>query len=264
MNTGWIKLYRKSMESTVWKNPVVWMIWSWILLKANHGSVKLPFNGSDIELTEGQFITGINKALGEMPSLTAQKYRTAIGYLKLTGRITIKTTNKFSLITIVKWEVHQKDNTQTNKPLTNEQQTNNKQITTNNNDKKVKKVKNRSNTLAETSSAGVPSLTTNQEPKPYLIETPLKKVVCGYKILQGFAKDDRIWDRENRNFARAMASAKLLLESFGSWEAVIDCIEDLKREFQAKQLSWTLETIVKHASKYKMLKEKGEYNGNCI
>lgn len=117
MSQGWIKLYRKSIHSSVFKNSNVWMVWSWCLLKANHQEQSFPFNGGDIKISRGQFITGRKKALSELP-LTSQKYRTAINYLKLTNRITIKSNNLFSLISIVKWENYQIDNQPDNQPAT--------------------------------------------------------------------------------------------------------------------------------------------------
>lgn len=145
MNNGWIKIHRKSLESSVWQNPTVWWVWSWCLMKASHQKHKFPFNNQDIEVDEGEFITGITKACEEL-KLTSQKYRTAIKYLQNTKRITIKTTNRFSLIKVNKWQEYQVDNKPTNKPITNKQQTNNKPITTYNKGKNEKNVKNREHT----------------------------------------------------------------------------------------------------------------------
>lgn len=149
---GWVRFYRKSIDSTVFENPTVWFVWSWCLLKANHQKNKFPFNGTDIEILPGQFIFGQNRALSELRTLTPQRLRTAIKYLKSTSRLTIKSNNKFSIITILNWDNYQVDNKQNNKPLTNEQQTTNKPITTN---KNVKKEKNDKNIIAETSSANL-------------------------------------------------------------------------------------------------------------
>lgn len=139
---GWVRLHRKSINSSVWKNPNIWMVWSWCLLKASFTTSSFPFNGTDFILNKGEFITGINTAVKELSSLTPQKYRTAINYLKLTGRITIKSNNKFTLVKINKWEEYQSDNIQDNKRITNEQQSNNKQITTYNNIKNDNNDKN--------------------------------------------------------------------------------------------------------------------------
>lgn len=86
---------------------------------------------------------GAKTALSQLSTLTPQKLRTAIKYLKSTGRITVKTNNKFSIITILKWEDYQCSNSQTNKRLTNEQQTNNKPLTTYKNIKNEKNIKNK-------------------------------------------------------------------------------------------------------------------------
>jgi hypothetical protein len=135
---GWVRFYRQSLDSSVFENPIMWKVWSWCLLRACHKKQEFPFNGGDIELAPGQFITGRDKACQEL-SLTPQRYRTAINYLKSTSRITIKTTNKYSIITVNKWNDYQIDNQQTNQPLTNKQPTTNQQITTYKNDKKDKK-----------------------------------------------------------------------------------------------------------------------------
>jgi len=101
------------------------------------------------------------------------------------------------------------------------------------------------------------------EPKAYVLDTPLQKVVCGYKMIQGFAKEDKIWDKAH--YARCVKPAKILLEFFeGDYIKAVDCIEDLSNELKAKGLSWTLETIVKHSANYKLQKERGEYNGKAI
>jgi len=137
---GWLRLYRKSIKSSIFENPFYWKVWCWCLLKASYKNINFPLNGMDMKLYEGQFITGIKKACLEL-NTTPQKYRTAMGYLKSTYRVTIKTTTRFSVITVLKWREHQYDNTQSNKQITNKQQTNNKPITTYKNIKNIKNIK---------------------------------------------------------------------------------------------------------------------------
>lgn len=137
---GWIKLHRKSLESSVFSNLITWGVWCWCLMKAGHQKAKFPFNGKDIELYSGQFITG--RAIGASEChISEQQWRTAINYLKSTSRITIKSTNKYSIITIQKWNSYQQDNQQTNQPVTNKQPATNQQITTNKNVKNDKNVR---------------------------------------------------------------------------------------------------------------------------
>lgn len=129
--------HRKSLESSVFKNPIIWTVWSWCLLKANHEDNEFPFNGNDITVRKGSFITGVEKGASEC-HISEQQWRTAMTYLKSTSRITTKSTNKYTVVTIYKWNDYQEDNKQNNKPVTNQQQTSNKPVTTNNNDNNVK------------------------------------------------------------------------------------------------------------------------------
>ena len=131
MDNGWIKLHRQSLQSSVWENPNTWMVWCWCLMRANHEPHKFPFNGDDIEIESGQFITGQFQAVAELNpkkhkfGITANKYRAITAYLVKTKRIALKTTNKFSLITVLNWHKFQNDHKQTtNKP----QHTRNKRI----------------------------------------------------------------------------------------------------------------------------------------
>ncbi len=129
-NNGWVKLHRTSLESSVFEDPKTWMIWCWCLMKASHTGKKFPFNGKDMTLTPGQFVCGRNKALKELKGISAQSYRTALAYLISTSRITIQTTNRFSIITITKWDEYQQINQPDNQPLTNKQPATNQPLTT--------------------------------------------------------------------------------------------------------------------------------------
>lgn len=103
-------------------------------MKANHRKHSFAFNGQDIDILPGQFITGRSKATKELP-ITPQSWRTAMGYLKSTSRITIETNNKFTLVTVKKWHEYQDEVTS---KLTNQQPTSNQPVTTYNNDKNDK------------------------------------------------------------------------------------------------------------------------------
>lgn len=135
---GWIKIHRKSLESSVFINSTIWFVWCWILLKANHENKKFPFNGADITIQRGSFITGRKKALQELPDVTPRMYRTAITYLKTTSRIAIKSNNKFSIITVNNWNDYQPTTSKT----TNQRPTNDQPTTTNKNNKNDKNKKN--------------------------------------------------------------------------------------------------------------------------
>lgn len=133
---GWVKFYRCIMESTLWKNEKYLKVFLWCLAKANHKDRKIIFNGSDLLIKRGSFVTGYKEALHELRPCTHQTYRSAIDYLISTNRINKQATNKFTMITVCNYDIYQSEknednqpNQQTsNKPVTNQQQTsNNKQ-----------------------------------------------------------------------------------------------------------------------------------------
>lgn len=134
---GYIKLHRQLLEWEWYKNIPVRIIFEHCLLKANHKDKK--WQGQTI--TKGSFITSYENLAFET-GLTVQQVRTAISKLKSTGEITYKSTSQYSIISINNWEEYQEDNTQSNKQITSEQQTNNKQITTTKNVKNDKNDKN--------------------------------------------------------------------------------------------------------------------------
>jgi hypothetical protein len=77
-----------------------------------------------IELQPGQFVFGRKRAAAELP-LTEQTIRTCLKKLKKLQNLTIKSTNKFSIITIINWDtyqaINQQDNQQTNQHVTSSQ-----------------------------------------------------------------------------------------------------------------------------------------------
>lgn len=99
-----------------------------------------------IELKTGQLVTG-RKKISQETGLTEMQVRTCLNKLKSTNEITIETTNKYSVITILKYDLYQSNepygiqqiNQENNQQITNEQPTNNQQITTSNKDKRDKR-----------------------------------------------------------------------------------------------------------------------------
>lgn len=148
---GWIKVYRKLVDWEWYKDTNVKVVFLHLLLTANHK--ERQWKGQTI--LRGQKLTSIENLARDV-SLTIQQTRTALKKLKSTNEITIKTTNKNTLITIENFNNYQteieennkQNNTQINNLVTNNQQTNNKQITTNKNEKNVKNDKNEKNNTA--------------------------------------------------------------------------------------------------------------------
>ena len=86
--------------------------------------------------------------------------------------------------------------------------------------------------------------------KDYAIKTPIQQVVCWFKVRKGVKLEDRDWDAVY--YRRYSRPAKELLTLFGgSVDAVMNCIDAVVSALEAKRLSWTPETVVKHAGDWK-------------
>ena len=133
---GWIKIHRKFLDWQWFKKPEAVQLFIYMLLKANHKDG----NWQGHEIKKGQFITSA-QTISNDTKLSLQVVRTLLKKFELTNEIIVKSTNKFTMLTICKYECYQDESNATNKQLTNKQQTTNKQLTTNNNDKKEKNEK---------------------------------------------------------------------------------------------------------------------------
>ena len=146
MTKGWIKLHRK-FEDWEWYTDVpVKTLFLHLLLEANHEQQK--WKGMDIE--KGQCVVG-RKELSEKTGLSEQQIRTALDKLKSTGEIATKATNRFTVVTVLKYTLYQASEEPhqptDNQQITNKQPTDNQQITTNKNIKNVNNNKNERNTV---------------------------------------------------------------------------------------------------------------------
>lgn len=141
MHRGFVKLHRK-LNDWEWKRkPLIVALFTHLLINASYKDTR--FQGYSI--SRGQLVTG-RKQLSIETGMTEQQVRTALNLLKSTSDITIKSTSKFSIISITNYESYQDANQQTNQQLTNKQPTTNQQLTTSKEGKEYKKVKNKEHT----------------------------------------------------------------------------------------------------------------------
>jgi len=110
---GWIKIHRKILEWEWYNDNNTKVVFLHLLLTANHKEKK--WHG--IIVNRGQKLTSLQH-LAEETNLTVQQTRTSLNKLKLTNEITIKSTNRYTVITIEKYNDYQyndkEDNTQDN------------------------------------------------------------------------------------------------------------------------------------------------------
>ncbi len=138
MTSGWIKLHRKLLKWEWYDDHNTTRLFIHLLLKASHITKKWR----NLIINPGEIKTSTNKLSKEI-GLSIQQIRTSLEKLKSTSEITIKSTNKYTVISINSWINHQQDNKQSNKQITNGQQTSNKLTPYLKNIKNIKNNKNK-------------------------------------------------------------------------------------------------------------------------
>lgn len=135
MNRGYVKLWRKSCESTVFGHDGLWKLWCLCLMKATHQEIEIMVDGvlEPVTLQPGQFITGryslhydyhqghIKKRYSPKAAPTAiTLYRWLLNLQKM-QLLNIKSHNKYSIITVCKWEQYQVNEQQVNNRRTSDE-----------------------------------------------------------------------------------------------------------------------------------------------
>ncbi len=138
---GYIKLYRKIIESPVFQNERLLKAFIWCLAKATHKEREEIVGIRCVKLQKGQFVFGRKKAADELgfPESTTWRY---IKALQSFGILDIKSNSKFSVVTIINWgkyqcldiEYEHQNEQEVNKKRTRSRQ----EVDTNKNDKNVK------------------------------------------------------------------------------------------------------------------------------
>jgi hypothetical protein len=160
MGWGYIKLWRKSKNSAVFAHAGLWKLWSLCLMKAAHGEKEIVIDGllEPVNIGPGQFITGRDSLYREyhqlhLPGRTPRRKRLPsplslfrwLLTLQHMQMLNIKSTNKFSIITITNWPRYQQ----------HEQQMNNRRTT---DDHKEEIIKNKERISSEKISGETSSL----------------------------------------------------------------------------------------------------------
>lgn len=128
MSGGWVKLHRQAIENGWLMNHRLWSFWCYCLLKATHKQVDVTVGYQRIRLEPGQFIFGRKVAASNL-KMTERQIRTCQNTLISTNNLSVKTTNKFSVITVVNWNTYQgqeNENGQQSVSQTDQQPTSNR------------------------------------------------------------------------------------------------------------------------------------------
>jgi len=107
MNEKWIKLFPKMLNWGWYKDVNTKVLFIHCLLNAQWKDGKFE----NIVIPRGSFATGRKKLAKEL-GLSEQEIRTALKHLISTNELTIETNNKFSIISVVNYDLYQQPNQQ--------------------------------------------------------------------------------------------------------------------------------------------------------
>lgn len=147
MERGYIKLWRKSMDSRIFANKSLWQLWTYCLMRGNHGtewvSIQTGRGETEVEIKSGQMVFGRKtwaKKLKTKPSTLWEQMLK----LKRLGYLDIQSGSHCSVVTIINWGHYQQKENEKEQPngqaTKNQPKTNQKSTGTDKNDKNDKKV----------------------------------------------------------------------------------------------------------------------------
>lgn len=174
MEQGYVKLWRKCLDSGLLKNPTAWQLFGYLLLKATHRAHRQLVGGMVFDLQPGDVIFGRSKAADDL-CVGEQSIRTALKLLEKLEIVTSKSTNKCTVISFVNWDRYQDEqpapNQQTNQHLTSNQPAPNQHLTTNKNERKKENIKTDTSYLAQSDAgaSSAPEPADEQEPPVAMI-----------------------------------------------------------------------------------------------
>ncbi|HII0784917.1 TPA: DnaD domain protein [Staphylococcus aureus] len=161
--TGWISIDRSIQNHWLFKEKRTFSKfeeWIYLLMEANHSKAKVPIGNQIVTVERGQRLTSI-LTLSDLFNWSRFKVKTFLDLLESDGMLEVKTTSKYTLITIVNYDFYQSEqgrNQHQNdiKPTSKQHQSNinptskQHQTNTNNNDNKDNNEKNVNNEKKKT------------------------------------------------------------------------------------------------------------------
>lgn len=151
MSDGYVKLWRKSIDSRVFKSDGLWKLWTYCLMRANHKHQWVELRTGkgivEVEVQPGQFVFGRHSAAKDL-NMNAETVRKRMDKLKKIGNITIQSTNQYSIITIINWDSYQSEIKNSTSKSTNQVPTKYQPSTTDKNEKNEKN-KNKGNGIPD-------------------------------------------------------------------------------------------------------------------
>lgn len=146
MSQGFISLHRKLMDNPIWSDPHYLKLWMYCLFTASHKEHEQLVGNQLVKLQRGQFVKGrfslseeMNKGMKPKQKLNDKTWWRYLENLEKWGMLTIKSTNKYSVVTIDKYDLYQDVFNKSDQQKSNSCPSNDQQMSTNNNGNKGNK-----------------------------------------------------------------------------------------------------------------------------
>lgn len=196
MREGWVKLYRKTLDSKWGRNPEMQYFWNSLLILANH---KDGYTKDGTLVKKGQLMVS-RSSLADLLRIDQNAVYRKLQALKSDNQIDIQTSNKNTIITIVNWDLYQGDEQQSEQQANSERTASEQRVNTNKNAKNKKNKKNNNKILQ---ASPLSDLVDDQEIKNWLLtgtEKLQQKLLETYKpeYLAEKIEEAYYWQLENR------------------------------------------------------------------
>ncbi len=188
---GWIKIHRKILSKSWWSKPKYVHLWIHLLLKANHSPKEFLWNGKEILIQRGQFITG-RKELSNETGISQTTIENILKTFEIGQQIGQQKTNKYRLITVINYCEYQDVGQDIGQQADNKRTTNGQQMDTNKNDKNDKNDKNSSNEEQSKTPEELQPTKPKKEPRKD-IDFLLKGIESAISIIDENKKVRRQW-----------------------------------------------------------------------
>lgn len=144
MAEGWIKLYRKLMDSPIFENERLLKVFVYCLLKSSHQDRNAVIGLQTIELKKGQFVFGRKKAAAELniPESTVWRHMKLLEKMNV---LTLESNNKWTVVTVDNWGKYQGGDNESEQQMDGKRTADGQQMDTDKNVKNVNNAKNEKN-----------------------------------------------------------------------------------------------------------------------
>lgn len=211
---GYILIHRKLINWQWYKDSNTLHLFIDLLLDANYEDSKVGFQ----VIKRGQCLTSL-KRMSENTGLTYQQIRTSLSKLEKSGEINKQITNKYSIITINKYNEYQ----ELNKQITNNQQTNNNIIIKNNKNNKNKEINIKENISKDIQKKYFESLKVNSLFNDFLEQRTKLKAVNSERAISALINKLNNYDENTQ--------IKMIENSIvNSWKGLFEIKENKRKD----------------------------------